>query len=310
MNVDLVDVADVKILIADDSQVYRHLIKQALSGHGYQLIVAANGSDCWRLFEEHKPEIVITDWNMPGFEGPELCRRIRKSSRKSYSYVILLTSQSDKKHVVEGLAAGADDYLTKPFDEGEMLARIAVGHRIIALQRQIELKNARLEELALTDQLTGLPNRRAIEQWAVREISAAERHNYSLWVAMADLDHFKDVNDAFGHNVGDLVIRGFADVLRTNTRQSNMCARFGGEEFLMILTHADLNNTIIALDRVRGEFERRRFMTRSGVVEATASFGIAGFECGVAMGFEELLSRADRALYRAKEAGRNRIMHQ
>lgn len=189
--------------------------------------------------------------------GPELCRRIRKSSPKSYCYVILLTSQSEKKHVGEGLAAGADDYLTKPFDEGEMRARIAVGHRIIALQRQNDRKNARLEELALTDQLTGLPNRRAIERWAVHEISAAERHGYPLWVAMADLDHFKDVNNAFGHNAGDLVLRGFADVLRTNTRQSNMCARFGGEELLMILTHSDLRNTIIVVDRVGSEFERR-----------------------------------------------------
>ena len=309
MNVDLVDVADMKILIADDSPVYRHLMKQAVSGHGYRLIIAANGNDAWRLFEEHKPEIVLTDWNMPGFEGPELCRQIRQSERKAYCYVILITSQSDKKRVVEGLAAGADDYLTKPFDEGELLARVAVGHRIIALQRQIEFKNARLEELALTDELTGLPNRRAIEQWAVREISLAERHHFSLWMVIADLDHFKDINDAFGHNVGDLVLRGFADVLRTNTRQSNMCARFGGEEFLMMLSHADLKSTIIAVDRVRAEFQRRKFMTRSGTVEATASFGIAGLERGVAMGFEQLVSMADRALYRAKQAGRNRIMH-
>src|SRR5262249_18724400 len=148
-------------------------------------------------------------------------------------------SNKDKNQIVEGLDSGADDYLTKPFDPGELLARIRVGRRIAELHRQVEAKNKLLEELALTDALTGLPNRRALEPWATRQLSAAARHGFPLWVVIADLDWFKSINDTYGHDVGDTVLKMFAQILKANTRASNMCARIGGEEFVEVIGHSD-----------------------------------------------------------------------
>src|SRR5207302_6097788 len=134
-------------------------------------------------------------------------------------------SNDKKDSVIDGLEAGADDYLSKPFHAGELVARVSVGRRVVELHRQIQAKNRELEEMALTDSLTGLPNRRAVDVWAPRELSAAARHGFSVWMVMADLDLFKKVNDTFGHDAGDTVLRSFATILATNTRQSNICAR-------------------------------------------------------------------------------------
>src|SRR5580692_10465013 len=204
---------DLKILVADDSPVYRKLVEQSLATEHYTILFAKTGRQAVDLFIEHQPALVITDWSMPDISGIELCQRIRRDFQQSYAYVILLTGNTDKEEVIEGLAAGADDYLTKPFHPGELLARVAVGRRVAELHRQIQAKNLLLEELAQTDSLTGLPNRRAIEDWTKRELSGAERHGFELWVAIADLDHFKRINDTYGHEVGDMVLKRFAGVL-------------------------------------------------------------------------------------------------
>src|SRR5208282_271274 len=188
----------VKILVADDSPIYRKLVEQSLSQEHYTILLAKSGRQAMDLFIEHQPALVITDWSMPDISGVELCQRIRRDHTESYSYVILLTGNTDKEEVIEGLAAGADDYLTKPFHPGELQARVRVGLRIVDLHREIQDKNRQLEEMALTDSLTGLPNRRAIDFWANRQLSAAMRHDFPVWVAMADLDHFKSINDTPG----------------------------------------------------------------------------------------------------------------
>jgi two-component system cell cycle response regulator len=296
-----------RILVVDDSPIYRKLVEQSLSKDHYSLLFARNGREALAVFSEHRPAIVITDWTMPDFSGPELCQRIRRDFRERYAYLILLTSNAEKAQVIEGLAAGADDYLTKPFHEGELLARVGVGRRLIELHRQVETKNRQLEELALTDPLTGLPNRRAVDVWASRQLSAAARHGFPMWVAMADLDHFKKINDSFGHDAGDVVLKGFAEVLTANTRRSNICGRLGGEEFLLVLTHADKQQAETAVERIRQVFAERSFAFEGGIARATVSFGISGFEGSAAPEFAALLSRADAALYAAKSKGRNRI---
>ena len=166
------------ILVVDDSPVYRKLVEHALAEESYSLFFAKNGEEALSLFSAHAPSIVILDWNMPDFCGLELCKRIRAQVNCPYTYVIMLTSNAEKDSVVKGLAAGADDYLTKPFDPGELRARIGVGRRIINLNRQIDAKSKLLEEEARTDKLTGLPNRRAVEEWAVRQMRAAARHGF------------------------------------------------------------------------------------------------------------------------------------
>ena len=296
-----------RILAVDDSPIYRKLVDQSLSKDYYPLLFAKNGREALDVFAEHRPSLVITDWTMPDISGIELCQRIRRDFQEHYAYLILLTSHANKEQVVEGLAAGADDYLTKPFHPGELVARVGVGRRMIELHRQVEAKNRQLEELALTDPLTGLPNRRAIDLWASRQISAAARHNFPFWVVMADLDHFKRVNDTYGHEAGDTVLKGFAEVLKANTRQSNICGRLGGEEFLLILTHIDEEQARTAIERIRKRFEALEFSFAGGTTRVTASFGVAELHGSQPPELCALLNRADVALYGAKNRGRNQI---
>jgi two-component system, cell cycle response regulator len=299
--------ANLTILVVDDSPIYRKLVEQSLSQEEYPVVFAKNGREALEVFTENLPDIVITDWTMPDISGLELCQRIRHDFQEHYAYVILVTSHNEKEQVIEGLAAGADDYLTKPFHPGELVARVGVGRRIIELHRQVEAKNRQLEELALTDPLTGLSNRRAIDLWVSSQLSAAARHDFPIWVVMADLDRFKQINDTYGHDAGDTVLKGFAELLVANTRQSNICGRLGGEEFLLILTHIERDRVKLAIDRIRTRFEAKEFNFDGRTAAVTASFGVAGFHGSRPPEFSALLSSADAALYSAKSKGRNRI---
>lgn len=296
-----------KILAVDDSAVSRKLVEHSLLGDRYSVLFAKDGREALAMFAEHYPAVVITDWDMPDIGGLELCKRIRRDFEGFYSHLILLSGNTDKEHVVEGLAAGADDYLTKPFHAGELVARVEVGRRIVDLHRQIQAKNRLLEEMALTDALTGLPNRRALDVWAPRQLSAAARHHFSIWVVMADLDLFKKVNDTYGHDAGDTVLKGFAEILKANTRQSDICARLGGEEFLVMLSHAEKEGTKTTVERIRKQFESKKFTLGNNIITATASFGVAGFRGTKPPDLNALVARADTALYAAKHKGRNRM---
>ena len=297
-----------KVLIIDDSPVARKLVELPLLEKGYRLLLATSGQSGVELFEKHRPDVVITDWVLPDLSGQEVCQRIRSSSQDSYAYVIVLTAQTGKENLVKALALGADDYLTKPFHRGELLARVGVGARITGLHRQVEAKNKQLEELALTDALTGLPNRRAIEDWAASQLSNAARHGFPFWVALADLDHFKQVNDTFGHDAGDAVLKRFSKILKSSLRRGDLCGRLGGEEFLLVLTHTDKENALKVIDRIRLELSSTPVTFGGCTVGVTASFGLAGFEGSQkASALGPLRQLADAALYSAKRAGRNRI---
>jgi two-component system, cell cycle response regulator len=295
------------ILAVDDSPVYRKLLQESLQREECRVVLAKDGNEALRMFEQHRPAVVITDWTMPDISGPELCKRIRSDFPDVYCHLILVTSNSDKDQVIEGLHAGADDYLTKPFHPGELLARVAVGRRISELHRQIQAKNRLLEQLALTDALTGLPNRRAIEMWASHQLSAAARHHFPVSVVIADLDFFKRINDSYGHEAGDNVLRGFAEILKGNTRQSDICGRWGGEEFLLIISHAEQDNLRTAIERIRQQLESKQFTFCKVTITVTASFGIATFCGNKAPELQSIAKRADAALYTAKQRGRNRM---
>jgi two-component system, cell cycle response regulator len=297
----------IRVLVADDSAVSRKLVEQALSEKRYSLIFAKSGREAVDLFAEHHPAVVIVDWIMPDLTGIEICKHIRSKTEISYTYIILLTGKSEKESVVEGLAAGADDYLTKPFHPEELIARVGVGLRIMELQREIEVKNAMLQELALTDPLTGLPNRRAIEAWAARQLNGAARYGFSFWVALADLDHFKTVNDTYGHDAGDTVLKAFSQIMKARSRRSDICGRIGGEEFLFVMTHATKEGAQHVIECVRAEFEATKFNFNGNSLTVTASFGLAGFTGTEAPDFNRLVSHADMALYSAKHLGRNRV---
>lgn len=296
-----------QVLVVDDSPFSRKLVEHALSGSPYSLLLAGNGSEALRLFAQHKPALVITDWMLPDSSGPELCAQIRKESSGSYTYIILLTSMTEKENIVKGLSAGADDYLTKPFDLGELLARIGVGRRTIELHREIEAKNKLLEQMAHTDPLTGLPNRRAIEEWAKRQLRGAARHGFWLWVIHVDLDHFKSINDNYGHEAGDQVLRGIATTLRENTRASDISGRMGGDEFLLVMSHVDERHIGPTVERLRSHFAAKKFSFGAEQISVTASIGAYGFHGKEPPEFLELLRQADEALYCAKRAGRNQV---
>jgi diguanylate cyclase (GGDEF)-like protein len=294
-----------KVLVVDDSRVYHKLFEQMLSGQTYSLSFARDGNDALRMYREKSPNIIITDWIMPEFSGLELCERIRADQSAQYTYIILMTSNNEKGGVVQGLEAGADDYLVKPFDSSEMLARIGVGRRIIDLHRQLEDKSALLQEVASTDVLTGLPNRRAIEEWANKQLKGAARHGFPVWVVLGDLDSFKEINDTFGHEAGDTVLRTFADTLRKLTRISDMCGRLGGDEFLIVISHVSGDNIELAINRFRELFCALSFPFAGKSVSISATFGVAGSESGSLKDFDALVRKADEMLYEAKRAGRN-----
>jgi two-component system cell cycle response regulator len=299
--------ATYNVLVVDDSPVYRKLVEQVLSTEPFSLFFAGNGAEALELYQKHSPSLVITDWMLPDFSGLELCQRIRADKTRPYTYLILMTSKTEKGNVVEGLQAGADDFLTKPFDPGEMLARIGVGRRIIDLNREIALKNQRLEEAARTDSLTNLPNRRAIEDWASRQLRGAARHGYWMWVVVGDIDNFKTVNDNFGHDAGDIVLKTFADILKKNTRASDICGRLGGDEFLVVVTHVEPDQIAGTINRFREQFSALSFPFKGQSVKVTASFGVAGFHSKDATDFTALVGSADKLLYEAKRAGRNLV---
>ncbi|MDQ1404960.1 MAG: two-component system, chemotaxis family, chemotaxis protein CheY [Acidobacteriaceae bacterium] len=298
---------ELQILIVDDSAVSRKLVEHALEGNSYSLMFAKSGSEALELFARHLPAIVISDWMMPDLSGLDLCLRLRSDVHPGYTYIILLTSIAEKDNVVKGLAAGADDYLTKPFDPGELLARIGVGRRIIDLHRQIDAKNKLLEEMAHSDSLTGLPNRRAIEEWGARQLRAAVRHGFPYWVVLADLDSFKTINDTYGHPGGDAMLQKFADILKTVIRASDICGRLGGDEFLMVITHVEGDALYKTIEGFREKLAAEQFELGFEKVSITASFGIAGLRGKENIDFTTLLRRADKALYEAKRDGRNVI---
>lgn len=296
-----------EVLVVDDSPVYRKLVEQVLSLEAYSLAFACDGAEALKVYEEHSPCMVITDWMLPDSTGFELCQRIRADTSRPYTYIIVMTSNTEKGNVVKGLESGADDYLTKPFDQAEMLARVGVGRRIIELNRELAAKSKKLEEAARTDSLTGLPNRRAIEDWAARQLRGAARHGFPLWVAIGDIDNFKSVNDTFGHDAGDIVLKTFGNVLRKCTRASDICGRLGGDEFVLVMTHVESEYIEETVNRFREHFAVLSFPLLGQTVRATASFGVAGTVDNELPDFGSLLSKADQMLYESKRAGRNLV---
>lgn len=295
---------EIRVLAVDDSPISRKLLEYALPDSPYKLAFAKDGREAIELIKRRMPDLVITDWELPDTSGPDLCRKIRAEFASTYTYILLLTSNADKKSLSEGLSAGSDDYLTKPFDKEELCARVAVGRRVIELHREIEAKTKRLALEARTDPLSGLPNRRAVEEWAVKQLAASARHNFPLWLLLVDLDSYRPVCDQFGHTAGDAMLRAFAETLRKYTRVSDMCGHFGGEQFVLILSHVEKGNIRIVTDRFQDKLAASPLVYGGSAIPMIASFGVAIAEERVPVEFPALLKKADAALLNAK-----RIVH-
>jgi two-component system, cell cycle response regulator len=300
-----------RMLIADDDSISLHILHTTLTTHGHEVIAVKDGNEALRaLSAPNHPKLAILDWNMPGVDGVEVIRRLRRQAETASCYLIILTAREDRKDLIEALSAGADDYVSKPWDHQELLARIGVGRRVVDLQtvlenrlRELDAANDAIARLASRDELTGLANRRSFNQRMSGEISVTRRHHYPLCLIMADLDHFKNVNDTYGHDVGDRVLKAFADLLVKSTRLEDLPARWGGEEFAIILPHTATEGAHRVADRIRVSFEEGHVTGVDG--HLSASFGVTEFR--EADTSDSFIQRADRALRVAKETGRNRV---
>jgi two-component system, cell cycle response regulator len=296
----------VKILIADDDRVSRRLLEKTLEREGYEVIAVDNGRlALQQLSLPDGPRLALLDWMMPELDGPAVCREVRGSHERPYVHIVLLTSRGSKEDVVAGLEAGADDYLTKPWDPAELTARLRVGQRIAQLEDRLVEARETMRYKATHDALTSLFNRGVIVDLLSRELSRTRRENGCTVVMLGDLDHFKGVNDEYGHIVGDEVLREVAQRLVASVRSYDFVGRYGGEEFLIVLNNCKSSHAAARAEEVRNGIAKLSVQTARGALPITISLGVLTSRDWNLQLVEDILSEVDSALYRAKAEGRN-----
>ena len=293
-----------RILIADDSNVSRHLLESIVKKWGYQVITTADGNQAWDALQQpDAPRMAILDWMMPGLTGPEVCRLVRQKGIEPYTYILLLTSRTQKQDVIEGMTAGADDYVVKPFDQQELNVRLRAGRRIIDLQDELLKAQALLRHQATHDALTGVNNRGQITE----VLDGCVAGDGPLGVIMLDIDKFKLVNDTFGHAAGDAVLIATAERLAGALSGQDSLGRYGGEEFLVVTRREPAELQAFA-EMLRQRIAGEPVLAGGQEFNVTASFGVASRNGKKIEGGNELLKAADEALYSAKHQGRNRVV--
>jgi diguanylate cyclase (GGDEF)-like protein len=299
-----------RILIVDDNAMIRSEIKAVLMKDGSysHFLEASDGLTAFKTIMEHPPDLVLCDLVMPGFDGLKFLGL--KASRKELEQipVIILTAEDDLDRKAEILERGASDYVTKPFHEKELLARVRIHTKLKLLQDELLEKNAQLEDLSITDPLTGLANRRRLMTRLEEEVSRARRYKTPLSVVMIDIDHFKQVNDTHGHAMGDEVLRNIGAMLKASVRATDLAARYGGEELTLLLPHTDVPAAVQVAENLRAKFAELEHRLDGVALTKTVSMGVAARDGqGEIPHAEDLLKHADEALYRAKQTGRNRV---
>jgi diguanylate cyclase (GGDEF)-like protein len=299
----------VKVLVADDDDVLRRILQVTLSKWGYEVLVSRNGIEALRILQQSDaPRLAILDWVMPGMDGIEVCREIRKRVDDPYIYVLLLTAKDQQEDVVAGMDAGADDYVAKPFDRQELKVRLRAGRRILDLQTELLSARESLRYQATHDCLTGLLNRSACLEFLRSELDRAGRQKLPLSVAMADLDHFKQINDSYGHAIGDAVLCEAARRMKASVRMYDYIGRYGGEEFLFILPGCDGPNAINQAERLKRCITDQPVKLQRLEISFTISMGVVVKYQPAMEDMDSLIQTADAALYQAKMGGRNRIV--
>lgn len=298
-----------KILVADDDPYSQNMLGEILIGWGYEVVAARNGNEAWHALQsDDAPRLALLDWLMPEMDGIEVCRKVRKERKEPYTYIILLSAQQREEHVVAGMEAGADDYITKPFKINELRVRLRAGRRIIDLQSELIAARQGFEEKASHDSLTGLWNHVEILDILKHELARADRAGKCVGAIMADLDFFKQVNDTYGHMAGDSVLSGTAKRILAVVRSSDFVGRYGGEEFLVILPDCNRECATAFAERIRLFMSNNGMNTPEGMIPITISLGVA-VSCTERNRWDpgSLVKAADAALYQAKENGRNRV---
>ncbi len=295
-----------KVLIAEDDMVSRRLLEAMLARWGYDVVITRDGTEAWQVLQgPDAPPLAILDWMMPGIDGVEVCRLVRQRVQEPYIYLLLLTTKGHRENIIEGLDAGADDYLTKPFDPHELQVRLRTGKRIVTLQAELIEARETLRIQASHDSLTGVWNRRAILERLETELARAEREGTPVAVVLADLDHFKRINDSYGHITGDAVLCEAVNRMRVSLRFYDAIGRYGGEEFLMVLPGCTAQDAVNLADRLRMSIGRETVEITGGHIVVTTSLGVAASDTIPVLDAASLIRAADTALYRAKAGGRN-----
>lgn len=304
-----------KILVADDDPTSRLIIQTALRSLGHECQTVTDGEQAWHAFRSGRPEVVISDWMMPGLTGLQLCRNIRTLAPGLYTYFIMLTVHGSPEEIVEGMSVGADDFLIKPLDPDDLQARLISAARVTSLHRQLALQRTELEGLnveltaiARRDPLSGLRNRRALQEDLDLLEARVTRYGHRYCMALLDIDGFKSYNDTYGHQAGDQILQAVSALLRAQARGGDAIYRYGGDEFLCIFPEQSVATGNLALERMRIGLERL------GIPHGDSPLGVLTFSAGLAMldpdrkrSPNDVLKEADEALYRAKQLGRNRI---
>ncbi len=295
-----------RILIADDEMMSRKLLQKTLERAGYEVTAVENGRlAADQLCPADGPRLALLDWVMPQLDGLGVCREVRKRKVQSYVYMVLLTSKESKEDVVAGLESGADDYLTKPFDPEELKARLRTGLRILNLEDRLVVAREEMRFQATHDGLTALWNRDVIVDLLGRELARSRREHVTTAILMCDLDHFKNVNDTYGHLVGDDVLKETSKRLLASVRSYDFVGRYGGEEFLVVLNNCNPAFAFARAEEIRKAIAQEPVSSSSGPVPITMSLGLLLSQEWGCQPLEELLKQADAALYAAKAAGRN-----
>jgi|SRR5690348_11360762 two-component system, cell cycle response regulator len=296
-----------RILIADDEALSRKLLQTLLQKMGFEVVVTRDGAEAWRELEKaDAPSLAVLDWMMPGCEGIELVRRIRAQKERAYTYVILLTARREREDLLEGLNAGADDYLRKPLDADELQAKIVIGKRILAVQQRLAEALDAERYQARHDSLTGLYNHREILNMLEREIERNRRQNCCTAAIMLDVDHFKQINDTYGHQCGDAVLREFSRRVVSILRPYDSCGRYGGEEFLVVVPQCDLVSARHIAERIRVALSEEPVQCEGQSISVTASVGVTA-SCNGKRTADAMVQACDQAMYASKRSGRNRV---
>lgn len=299
-----------RILIVDDNAMIRQEIKAVLMKDGTfdHFLEASDGLSAFKLLMDQTPDVVLCDLVMPAFDGLKLLAMKSARAELSQIPVIMLTAEDDLDRKAEILERGASDYVTKPFHEKELVARVRIHHKLKKLQDELREKNHQLELLAVTDVLTSLPNRRHLMQRLEDEVARSRRFEQPLSVLMMDVDHFKKVNDTWGHAMGDQVLKNLGAFLKASLRETDLAARYGGEEFTVLLPNTPVAGAAIAAENLRTGFAALMHELQGEKIQRTMSLGLACLEAQDPRDQEALLKAADEALYRAKEGGRNQVV--
>jgi diguanylate cyclase (GGDEF)-like protein len=297
-----------KILVAEDDLISCRILEKNLGNWGYEVVLAKSGEEAWEALKDEGLRMAILDWMMPGMKGVEICKKIRCRRRNKYTYIILLSAKDRKQDIIAGLSSGADDYMTKPVNFLELKARLQTGKRIVDLEDQLLLIQIQLKDLASRDSLTKLWNRAEIQKFLREELTRGRREGKPVGVIMMDVDHFKKINDVFGHDVGDAALLQVVSRIKKKVRTSDKVGRYGGDEIIIILPNCPQTEMKEVAERLRFSVARRGIKTELDTIPLTISVGGASSENIPQPTPKKVIRASDVALLQAKSQGRNCVV--